>query len=273
MTQQVTAFRVWASLTWLSHAAKWHRHHSVAPPPDQRKCSKRRSGPVVHSQIIDSALKVCQEFLDSREHRDIDICLETPPTLTKEEWAEFIDSYSLVVRWVQCVSVTGKLKLTKQSAPQYVTQFLHSVMQQRSSAVIISWPAAKLCCRGWWRSVHSWTLMACTTSGLSNLELSLGAEVRSQILSDYYYYHLYQTCHIIPTTVLADLVHPPSRCQMRQASGSDPQAGGRWSSPYQGKQVGGAEVPGTPLAGPRHQIWRAAMVSSHRLEPFNCVVL
>lgn len=48
--------------------------------------------------MIDSALKVCQEFLDSLEHRDIDISLETPQTLTKEEWAEFIDSYYLVVR-------------------------------------------------------------------------------------------------------------------------------------------------------------------------------
>lgn len=48
--------------------------------------------------MIDSALKVCLEFLESREHRDIDISLETPQTLTKEEWAEFIDSYYLVVQ-------------------------------------------------------------------------------------------------------------------------------------------------------------------------------
>ncbi|XP_076607634.1 tubulin monoglycylase TTLL3-like [Chaetodon auriga] len=59
--------------------------------------SKQRSRPVVRSQMIDNALKVCREFLESREHRDIDISLETPQTLTKEEWAEFIDSYYLVV--------------------------------------------------------------------------------------------------------------------------------------------------------------------------------
>lgn len=48
--------------------------------------------------MIDSAIKVCQEFLESREHGDIDISLETPQTLTEEEWAEFIDSYYLVVQ-------------------------------------------------------------------------------------------------------------------------------------------------------------------------------
>lgn len=47
--------------------------------------------------MIDSALKVCQEFLESLEHSDIDINFETQ-TLTKEEWAEFLNSYYLVVQ-------------------------------------------------------------------------------------------------------------------------------------------------------------------------------
>uniref|UniRef100_A0A8C4HQI8 Tubulin monoglycylase TTLL3 n=1 Tax=Dicentrarchus labrax TaxID=13489 RepID=A0A8C4HQI8_DICLA len=64
---------------------------------DQRKRRKRRSRPVVLSKMMDSALKVCQKYLESIEHRDIDTSLETPQTLTKEEWAEFIDSYNLVV--------------------------------------------------------------------------------------------------------------------------------------------------------------------------------
>ncbi|XP_059185040.1 tubulin monoglycylase TTLL3-like isoform X2 [Centropristis striata] len=68
-------------------------HHTGAV----RKRSKRRSRPVVLSQMINSALKVCQEFLESLEHRDIDINLETPQTLTEDEWAEFINSYYLVV--------------------------------------------------------------------------------------------------------------------------------------------------------------------------------
>ncbi|XP_070759005.1 tubulin monoglycylase TTLL3-like [Enoplosus armatus] len=71
--------------------------HHIRAVQDQRKRSKQGSRQVVLSQMIDSALKVCQEFLESLEHGDIDINQETPPTLTKEEWAEFIDSYYLVV--------------------------------------------------------------------------------------------------------------------------------------------------------------------------------
>lgn len=37
---------------------------------------------------------------------------------------------------------------------------------------------------------------------------------------------------------------------MLQAFGSDPQAGERGFNIGQGKQVGGAEVPGAPLSGP-----------------------
>ena len=48
--------------------------------------------------MIDSALKVCQEFLECLEHRDIDINFETRQTLTKEEWTEFLNSYYLVVQ-------------------------------------------------------------------------------------------------------------------------------------------------------------------------------
>lgn len=61
---------------------------------------------MVFSQLIDSALKVCQEFLEGLEHNDIDISLETPQTLTKEEWAKFIDSFYLVVQCVPCTCVT-----------------------------------------------------------------------------------------------------------------------------------------------------------------------
>ncbi|XP_034387894.1 tubulin monoglycylase TTLL3-like isoform X2 [Cyclopterus lumpus] len=65
--------------------------------PSVRKRSKLQSSPVVLSQMINSALKVCHQFLESLEHRDIDIHLETPQTLTEEEWAEFISGYNLVV--------------------------------------------------------------------------------------------------------------------------------------------------------------------------------
>ncbi|KAM9362202.1 tubulin monoglycylase TTLL3 [Symphorus nematophorus] len=64
---------------------------------DHRKQSKRPSRPVVPSQVIDIALKVCQEYLESLEYCDIDISSETSQTLKKEEWAEFMDNYYLVV--------------------------------------------------------------------------------------------------------------------------------------------------------------------------------
>ncbi|XP_042351378.1 tubulin monoglycylase TTLL3-like isoform X2 [Plectropomus leopardus] len=62
-----------------------------------RRRSKRQLRPVDLSQMINSAFKVCQEFLESLEHSDIDKSMETPQTLTEEEWAEFINSYYLVV--------------------------------------------------------------------------------------------------------------------------------------------------------------------------------
>jgi len=66
-----------------------------------RKQSKQRSRPMDLSKMITNALKVCQEFLESLEHRDIDRNLDTP--LTEEQWEEFIHSYQLVVQWVLCV--------------------------------------------------------------------------------------------------------------------------------------------------------------------------
>ncbi|KAM9758587.1 tubulin monoglycylase TTLL3-like [Menidia menidia] len=63
----------------------------------QRKQSKRLSKHLVNSQIINSALKVCQGYLESLDHRDIETSSATPHTLTQEEWAEFIDAYYRVV--------------------------------------------------------------------------------------------------------------------------------------------------------------------------------
>ncbi|KAK9529430.1 hypothetical protein VZT92_013521 [Zoarces viviparus] len=68
--------------------------HNLQPVRIRRKL---RFSPVVLSQMINSALRVCQEFLQSLEHVDIDIPLETPQALTEEEWAEFINGYYLVV--------------------------------------------------------------------------------------------------------------------------------------------------------------------------------
>ncbi|XP_041638384.1 tubulin monoglycylase TTLL3-like isoform X2 [Cheilinus undulatus] len=63
----------------------------------QRKGSRWRPKQVVLSQMIDTAVKVCQEFLESLDHIDIDKGLDMQQALSKQEWMEFIDSYYLVV--------------------------------------------------------------------------------------------------------------------------------------------------------------------------------
>ncbi|XP_041802254.1 tubulin monoglycylase TTLL3-like isoform X2 [Chelmon rostratus] len=102
---------------------------------NKRNRSKRRTRPVVLSQMIDNALKVCQEFLESREHSDIDISLETSQTLTQEEWAEFIDSYHLVVhggaeiensdRFVSCCE--AMLQRLVEVSPQLDIDGIHNI--------------------------------------------------------------------------------------------------------------------------------------------------
>uniref|UniRef100_A0A3Q2ZYN6 Tubulin tyrosine ligase like 3 n=1 Tax=Kryptolebias marmoratus TaxID=37003 RepID=A0A3Q2ZYN6_KRYMA len=62
-----------------------------------RKQKKQELKQLALSQLIDTALKVCQEYLESLEHSDIDASQEASQTLTQEEWAEFVKSYYLVV--------------------------------------------------------------------------------------------------------------------------------------------------------------------------------
>ncbi|KAJ8257175.1 hypothetical protein GJAV_G00182710 [Gymnothorax javanicus] len=63
-------------------------------PAGQRK---PRANESVGSGIIDKALLVCQNFLDSLEHNDIDISMETPPYLSEQQWAEFLHNYYKIV--------------------------------------------------------------------------------------------------------------------------------------------------------------------------------
>ncbi|XP_062400960.1 tubulin monoglycylase TTLL3 [Sardina pilchardus] len=65
--------------------------------PISKKPFKRPAVSPVSPRIIESALQVCKDFLDSLEHNDIDISMETPPTLTDQQWSEFIHNYYLVV--------------------------------------------------------------------------------------------------------------------------------------------------------------------------------
>ncbi|XP_066520623.1 tubulin monoglycylase TTLL3-like isoform X2 [Hoplias malabaricus] len=66
---------------------------------NQKKVFKRQAQSVVPSRLIGSALQVCQEYLDSFEHNDIDIALDSPPTLTNQQWSEFLHNYYLAVHY------------------------------------------------------------------------------------------------------------------------------------------------------------------------------
>uniref|UniRef100_A0A3B3QWA0 Tubulin tyrosine ligase-like family, member 3 n=1 Tax=Paramormyrops kingsleyae TaxID=1676925 RepID=A0A3B3QWA0_9TELE len=66
-------------------------------PGEQRGGSnKHRALTMAGPRMIDTALNVCQDFLDSLDHCDIDIARETP-SLTEQQWAEFIYNYYLII--------------------------------------------------------------------------------------------------------------------------------------------------------------------------------
>lgn len=48
--------------------------------------------------MIDIALHVCQEFLSVLEHGDIDVTVETPPSVEERQWEEFLQDYYRVVQ-------------------------------------------------------------------------------------------------------------------------------------------------------------------------------
>lgn len=220
--------------------------------------------------MIDNALKVCQEFLESREHSDIDISLETSQTLTQEEWAEFIDSYHLVVQWVQCMWARGKGKLVNQSGRQDLTTVppsLRFLAQWRCR----DWEQWSLCELLWSHATEA--SGGQSTAGHWWHTQHLDHQTWSYVQGQRWGVRHYQTAHRISAIVLADLLHLSSRYQMHQASGSDPRTCGPWSNSDQGEQVGGAEIPRAPLADPRHQIWCSPVVPGHRLEPPDCLVL
>lgn len=52
----------------------------------------------VGPQMIDTALHVCQEFLNTLEHSDIDVTMETPPSVKEQQWSEFLHDYYVVVQ-------------------------------------------------------------------------------------------------------------------------------------------------------------------------------
>ncbi|XP_072540617.1 tubulin monoglycylase TTLL3 [Salminus brasiliensis] len=61
------------------------------------KSHKLQSNERLGAEVIDTALRVCQEYLNSQEHSDIDMLSDSPPSLSEQQWADFIQSYYLVI--------------------------------------------------------------------------------------------------------------------------------------------------------------------------------
>ncbi|XP_017335088.1 tubulin monoglycylase TTLL3 isoform X1 [Ictalurus punctatus] len=71
--------------------------YHVKQPQGLDKRHKPQAKQRIGVGLIETALRVSQEYLNSLEHCDIDIALETPPTLSEQQWANFIHSYYLVI--------------------------------------------------------------------------------------------------------------------------------------------------------------------------------
>lgn len=52
----------------------------------------------VGPELIDTALHVCQEFLNILDHRDIDVTVETSASVEEQHWVEFLQDYYMVVQ-------------------------------------------------------------------------------------------------------------------------------------------------------------------------------
>ncbi|XP_028821082.1 tubulin monoglycylase TTLL3-like isoform X2 [Denticeps clupeoides] len=107
---------------------------STEPEQQAQKKAWKRQG-MVSSKIIESALKVCQDFLDSLDHSDIDISSEALPALTERRWSELVHAYYLAVhdgaevessaQYVdRCQAMLHKLR---QVSPQLDTDGIHNI--------------------------------------------------------------------------------------------------------------------------------------------------
>uniref|UniRef100_A0A8C4XIJ0 Tubulin tyrosine ligase-like family, member 3 n=2 Tax=Erpetoichthys calabaricus TaxID=27687 RepID=A0A8C4XIJ0_ERPCA len=135
-------------LTACTSLLKWVEERSRETPQDeqqglnsnlQKKASRKPFRPRITSaltnQLVETALKVCQEYLSSLDHYDIDISSEIPPTMTKLQWEEFLGRYYQVVHdgvpidscyvyTEKCKSVLEKLQ---DVCPQLNIEGIHNI--------------------------------------------------------------------------------------------------------------------------------------------------
>ncbi|KTF79627.1 hypothetical protein cypCar_00007790 [Cyprinus carpio] len=79
--------------------SEWERTGEVynAKSHGLSKARKQHANQRVGTSIIDNALHICQQYLNSLEHCDIDNTLETIPTLSEQQWKVFLRNYYLVI--------------------------------------------------------------------------------------------------------------------------------------------------------------------------------
>ncbi|XP_077428877.1 tubulin monoglycylase TTLL3-like [Vanacampus margaritifer] len=107
------------------HVQEEKKNKHIQKPPD----------PVIVFKMINAALKVCQDFLESLDHADIDTSLETNPSLTTEEWGEFIDNYCLLVHDGAQIEISNHLvtcckamlQRLAEVSPQLDTDGIHNI--------------------------------------------------------------------------------------------------------------------------------------------------
>ncbi|XP_078270201.1 tubulin tyrosine ligase 3-like isoform X3 [Rhinoraja longicauda] len=57
----------------------------------------QRKGGIVSVKLIETALRACEDHLNTMDHKDIDVSLDTPPAVTEKCWEEAIQQYYKVV--------------------------------------------------------------------------------------------------------------------------------------------------------------------------------
>ncbi|XP_040890290.1 tubulin monoglycylase TTLL3 [Toxotes jaculatrix] len=97
-------FRRTACTSLLQHVVETNRWKSEGAEAGEQKAKSSVSEKLdkvergfVGPEIIDTALRVCQEFLSVLEHSDIDVSVEKAPAVEEQQWAEFLQDCYMVV--------------------------------------------------------------------------------------------------------------------------------------------------------------------------------
>ncbi|KAJ8259841.1 hypothetical protein GJAV_G00174090 [Gymnothorax javanicus] len=104
-------------------------------PPGMKRSCKRKAATLVPCIMIQKALHVCQDFIDSLEHSDIDVPMERSHVLTEQEWQEFIHNYYRIVHdgveieesALYVDSCQDMLKRLREVCPQLDTDGIHNI--------------------------------------------------------------------------------------------------------------------------------------------------